>query len=454
MTYRELLKLYKQGKLEDSTNKQIEAEIEKQDAISEFLYEEGAIPDFSDLESGQDYFDDLNDKKQWTERQNSKTEDNVEKQSENRIIEKSKSAGDSRNQQEDEFNRQFIKEIQRFIRRAFIKMGLAVGVVVLAVVLSAVFILPKAVSEFYYNPNEAAGQYEEMTTTRMNLDLSVYSELFLPGNHRDQVSAVSRGYGEYDIVIPQTSSWTGKFTSVSGRLVRGKLTLYDNNVLSRPIMQFYLPGNEDAWVAWEVDENGKETKMDTEARKEASIQDSKETIADYNDNDWYLAYVSINDIMDYKDFIEWFQNLSNQKELEWGALWCAVHTEDEDGYCVEPNIGFCPLPSGMSVSWDREKYPHLSLLDNSDLSHVAEANDEETMQTHFTSMLSYIQDHDDILSMMGQTTDSPNRYQDMINFVQKNGLKIHGFAVSAKKKALLELYKEDVVSYIQTTPQN
>ena len=142
-----------------------------------------------------------------------------------------------------------------------------------------------------------------MTTTRMNLDLSVYSELFLPGNHRDQVSAVSRGYGEYDIVIPQTSSWTGKFTSVSGRLVRGKLTLYDNNVLSRPIMQFYLPGDEDAWASWEVDENGKETKMDTEARKEASIQDSKETIADYNDNDWYLAYVSINDIMDYKDFI-------------------------------------------------------------------------------------------------------------------------------------------------------
>lgn len=51
MTYRELLKLYKQGKLEDSAKKQIEAEIEKQDAISEFLYEEGEIPGFSDLES-------------------------------------------------------------------------------------------------------------------------------------------------------------------------------------------------------------------------------------------------------------------------------------------------------------------------------------------------------------------------------------------------------------------
>ena len=454
MTYRELLNLYKQGKLDDVRKKEVEAAIEKQDAISEFLYEEGAIPDFSDLESGQECFDDSNDKNQLTEQQDNKAEDNVEKQSKNQIIEKSKSDGDSRDQQEDEFNRQFIKEIQHSIRRAFIKMGLAVGAAVLAVVLCAAFILPKAVSKFYYDPNEIAGKYEDMITTRMELDLSVYSELFLPGNHRDQVNAVPRGYGEYDIVIPQTTSWTGRSTSVSGRLVRGKLTLYDNNILSRPIMQFYLPGDEDAWAAWEVDENGKETKMDTEARKQESIQYSKEEIAGYNDNDWYLAYVSINDIMDYKDFIEWFQKLSDQKELEWGALWCAVHTEDEDGYLVEPDIGFCPLPSGMSISWDREKYPYLSLLDNSDLSHVAEANDEETMQTHFISMLSYIRDHDEILSMMGQTTDSPNRYQDMIDYVKKNGLKIHGFAVSAKKKALLELYREDVVSYIQTVPQN
>ena len=51
MTYRELLNLYKQGKLDDVRKKEVEASIEKQDAISEFLYEEGEIPEFSDLES-------------------------------------------------------------------------------------------------------------------------------------------------------------------------------------------------------------------------------------------------------------------------------------------------------------------------------------------------------------------------------------------------------------------
>ena len=407
MTYRELLQLYKQGKLDMEKKKQVEAEIEKQDAISEFLYEEGDIPDFSDLENGEDCFNNLDDKNQKAEWQDSKIDGNIEKRQ-----------GNLKSKREDDF------------------------------------ILPKAVSKFYYDPNEAAGAYEGMTTTRMSLDLSVYSELYLPGNYRDQVNAVSRGYGEYDIVIPQTYTWTGKFTSVSGRLVRGKLTLYDNNILSRPALMFYLPGDENAWEAWETDENGKETKVDTEARKQESIQYSKEEISGYNDNDWYTAYVSINELMDYKDFIDWFEKLSDKKDLEWGNLWCAVHTEEEDGYCGEPNIGCCPYASGSGMSWDKDKYPYLSLLDNADAYNEAEVTDADAMQTHFTSMLSYMQDHDDILSMMGQSTDYQEDYQNMIDYVKKSGLKIHGFAISTKKKTLLELYKEDVVSYIQTTPQN
>lgn len=443
MTYRELLQLYKQGKLDMEKKKQVEAEIEKQDAISEFLYEEGDIPDFSDLENGEACFNNLDDKNQKAEWQDSKIDGNIEKRQ-----------GNLQSKREDDFNEQFMKEIRHSIRKAFIKMGTIVGAVVLIFVLCAVFILPKAVSKFYYDPNEAAGAYEGMTTTRMSLDLSVYSELYLPGNYRDQVNAVSRGYGEYDIVIPQTYTWTGKFTSVSGRLVRGKLTLYDNNILSRPALMFYLPGDENAWEAWETDENGKETKVDTEARKQESIQYSKEEISGYNDNDWYTAYVSINELMDYKDFIDWFEKLSDKKDLEWGNLWCAVHTEEEDGYCSEPNIGFCPYASGSGMSWDKDKYPYLSFLDNADAYNEAKVTDADAMQTHFTSMLSYMQDHDDILSMMGQSTDYQEDYQNMIDYVKKNGLKIHGFAISTKKKTLLELYKEDVVSYIQTTPQN
>ena len=115
MTYRELLNLYKQGKLDDVRKKEVEASIEKQDAISEFLYEEGEIPEFSDLES-----------------ENAENPENEEWLS------------GQKNNQKDEINRQFIKEIRWSIRKTFIKMGIIVGVAVLVIVLCAVFILPKA----------------------------------------------------------------------------------------------------------------------------------------------------------------------------------------------------------------------------------------------------------------------------------------------------------------------
>ena len=111
MTYRELLNLYKQGKLDDVRKKEVEAAIEKQDAISEFLYEEGEIPEFSDLES-----------------ENAENPENKEW------------LAGQKNNQKDEINRQFIKEIRWSIRKAFIKMGMIVGVAVLVIVLCAVFI--------------------------------------------------------------------------------------------------------------------------------------------------------------------------------------------------------------------------------------------------------------------------------------------------------------------------
>lgn len=417
MTYRELLRLYKEGQLDEETRKKIASDIERQDAISEYLYEEGEIPGLDDLEPEKSDIFSETDKEQKIE------------------------------------NDRFIKEIRKAVRRAFVKTGIVVGGVILVVILGAVSVLPRAVSALFYDPNEVAGKSAEnadIKTTRMSLDLSVYSELFLAGNRRDQVNAVDRGYGVYDITIPQTVSRTGKFTSVSGKLVRGKLTLYDNNVLQLPAWHFYLPGDEEAWEAWEVDSDGIETKIDGKERKKASIQASKEEIEQYNDTDWYTAYVSLDKIVDYKEFILWAEAFSKKKNMDLGDLWCAVYT---DTY-MNANIGFVPEPSGSSMNWDREKYPYLSLLDDHDIYETIDETDEKIMETHYISLLSYLEDHDDIIKMMDGTEDFADECQNMITYVKKNGLKIQGFAASVQKETLLELYKEDLVDYIDTQPQS
>ena len=54
MTYRELLELYKAGELELEQRKRIEKDIEKQEAISDYLYEQEGIPSLEDIFAEED----------------------------------------------------------------------------------------------------------------------------------------------------------------------------------------------------------------------------------------------------------------------------------------------------------------------------------------------------------------------------------------------------------------
>ena len=49
MTYRELIELYKAGELELEQQKKIEQDIERQEAIGDYLYEKEEIPELGDV---------------------------------------------------------------------------------------------------------------------------------------------------------------------------------------------------------------------------------------------------------------------------------------------------------------------------------------------------------------------------------------------------------------------
>ena len=44
----------------------------------------------------------------------------------------------------------------------------------------------------------------------------------------------AKGYGNYNITVNQTSSFTGSLTDVSGEITRGELRYYDNNIFKKP----------------------------------------------------------------------------------------------------------------------------------------------------------------------------------------------------------------------------
>lgn len=398
MTYKEKLKLYQQGKLSETEKAELEKEIEKQDAISEYLYEESC----GDL--GNDFME---------EQTSEETE-----------------------------SKNFAEMIERSIRKAFVKLGVVVGVVVLVISLSVIFLLPNVVSLFYYNPNKTVGTEQEsgISTSQMSLDLSVYTELFVPGEHRNYVQASGRGYGVYDIFIPGIiADNDNRFHSVGGRLERGELMLYDSDIFRKPASNAFLFPPEVTGTGFSM--------TDTDGKpigSAGSVEEARKQIENLDENQWYLGYVSLSEILSYEDFYR----LISGMDLTWQDLWCAVYTENEHGDLIEANMGFCPFASGMCVDWDREKYPVLSLLDNQK---QYDASDAEQMKQHFISLLSYLSDHEEIVPMMeGKEKGKKDAavYRKMMESVEKDGLKLYGFAITAQKKDLEKLFDDPRVSYI------
>jgi len=405
MTYRELIKMYKEGSLNEEQTAKVEKDIERQEAISEYLFDEGEIPGVDSLISGNSYERELFS----------------EESPESKI---------------DEDEMKFAKIIRASIRKAFIKMGVIVSGVVLTIVLFVIFALPKLVDLFYYNPAEIVGEHDSIETNRLSLDLTVYSEFYLPESYREQVVVEEEGFGEYDINIMQTSSHTHTFTNVGGKIERNKLTMYDTNLLNRPIGNAFVPvlaGVEPGLSAMGA---------------AGSPEDAKDALKNLKDDEYYTAYVTLSEVMDYESFVKWCED-----NPEAAPNWCAIARKVANGFVINEHIGFI-MSSSCSCIIHEEKYPYLTQWDivtaedvmkNSNLSELF-YTPEEIMRTHAASMLRYMAEQKTFNKMMGCEVD----YSGFADNVEENGLNIYGFVMNGQKENIIEVSNFDKVSYVYT----
>lgn len=407
MKYRKLLELYKAGQLTEAQSRTIEDDIEKQEAISEYLAEaeealEIELPEISEDSSAAD----------------------------------------------------FAKEIQRSIRKAFLKLGIVILSLTLIITLFIQFALPDIVSSFYYQPDQIIGKTEFSETNRISSDIAVYTELAIPGYQRDTVRVTDRGYGNYDITINQTSTLTNRFSDLSGKIEKGKLTLYSNSFLRPPAVNTF------GWFdANRTDESSKfsakkklsEILPAADVKNDRSI--SRDEVSKMNSGDLYLAYITLDRQMPYEDFIRW----TTEHISYTGNLWCAPRTSGSD---YPANLGFYYNPSSsQDLSWDHKAYPNLFTWDTgSDMTDTDvdalrdKMGTEDFMKTHFTSMLRYIADNDEFRGLLDSASlEISTDCNQAAEYVEKNGLLIYGFAAVVKKEDAQRILKADNTYSISVT---
>lgn len=489
MTFHEMLEKYKDGTLGEEERVALEREIEKYEAISDYLMETEEIPElaevFGELEKEGADNGNPDSRNQNDGKRNSRNQNDGKRNSGNQ------NDGNQNGWKQDHTGKradvQFVEVVNRSIRRAFRRLASAVLALTLAVVLFLQFCLPRIVSSFYYDPSKDTGAGQN----QMSMDLAVYSELFWPGRNRTQVNAEAKGYGKYDISIPQTVSYNRSFTNVSGEIVRGKLKLYDTNVLKAPtgncfawfqatgdlsrlLTEIWGDGDADA----EAKEDTTEEAADTGAEeKTAGIgdddtveiynvcaagtrQQARETLESLSDTEKYIGCVSLNRMMGYEDFMEW---LDSQEEL--GNVWCAVKTNDPAEFIDEEtgsteqifradNIGFvCDPAQSTAFIWDEERYPELFLwntpltedggITGEEGSGWREAEKklktEENARQHFISLLTYMADQEEFLDMMQTGEGQREELLSAADYVRENGVTVYGFAAVMDKETALKL---------------
>lgn len=392
MTYRELISMYKDGRLDDADRARVAGDIERQEAISEYLFDE-EVPELTDIGGTKET------------PQASEAAD----------------AGD------------FTAMVRKTIRRAFLKMGIIVGAVLIAVLLLIQFVLPGAVSGMYYQPDKKVGDINQMT-----LDMSVYSETFMPMHKVDNVTVTSHGYGKYDVDMSQSAyvSGTGR-VNVSGTVTRNSLRLFKPGALATTAYRSYWGCSD-----WDT---GKTMKQNIDAanrnkKNGSGYIDYRESRKEALDNikalpesdKSYAVFVDLNKIMKYGDL---------KKQFPEEEVWLAVQTSEK----ITQEIGFTDSGYGAALFADNKDYPLLTTGDIYSFSkkHGRELAEKE-WETHFTSMIRYLSGQNEFQAMMSNQI-SQKKADSYCSYVRKHGLRVYGFAAVMTRSEMLSLMKNSNV---------
>ena len=422
MTYRQILDEYKKNALPEEKQKEVAADIEKHEAISDYLYEESEIPDINEA------FSEPN-------------ENTCGCNGSGCDPGPAGSITDGAQRAED-----FTAVVNRSIRKAFIKLGITVFAAAAVLILFVQFILPGIVDNFYYDPTERVSQpTDSFIENRMSRDIGTYTELVMPETHRTDVTAESLGYGKYNISIHQNLSYTGFFSTATGEVTRGKLRLFNEDILRKPT------GNAFGWSQIDVDfKNGEyPTKSLTELYKitdermkndgeegeimhgaAGSPERSLETIKGLRDDMPYYAYVTFERMLDFSQ-VEKIIDLADK---------------DDDFMITEPWLAVDTYP--RSNAPDGSSYEYIATLPKigfivQDQDNISE--NEELQQKHFTDMLDYMAEQTDFLKMFDE---DPQTFADASQLIKKNGLHIYGMGCTVSKSTMLKLMEFDNVREI------
>ncbi len=391
MGYKEKLKSFAEGKLEGREKEKVESDIDRQRAIGDYL-EESTDGDIFEV-----------------------SKDNDEKHAEE--------------------DGEFSKLVQKAVSRKLKRFGIWTGAIVLAIALFLMFGLSPLMDVIYYDPGTALPE-PDSTYSSIDVPLSVYTELHCPGKYFGGTVVEDEGFARYKIEL--TFITPG----------------YSSNFFARQVYQFVIDKGETHINGPDWRESGPRPFF---SRSGFGQDDTLEIASKANAAklDKLPETAMVTAALTFRDDLS-LGAVNGFRSDETMVTFIAIKTREEDAdYPTAGNFGIAPNWGLSTIDNNEllEEYPHLFLggIDETDIRFTVSGwkgtPDTGIWETHFKSMLKYMNDQKEFRQVIGYNEYQSYQYDyaSALKYTQENGVKTYGVIVYGPVEEILRMAKDDRV---------
>lgn len=322
--------------------------------------------------------------------------------------------------------------VKRSVNKKLRKVILLSVCIVFLILLTIKYIISPIVSSCYYNPSQkTVGKYQN----DLFFDLRVFTELNLPGYAIRTVSSEGLGFGEYNIYFERFNLFNHESKDVNVKIKR--------NLKIGSFQDFFARDNFGFMDITQPNSNMQEFHK---VWNERYINNLKALNP--------VSYVSCNIVFKEDISIKEFDELRNKYGDKINFKWVGVRTESKNKP-VNYLSGFNPNFNDTAVSGDsadKVKYPYLQLVDymgDKEAMNKFNGSFVDAYSKHFISMLKYMNDRKKAVIALDNNSTKVEYYSNALNYVQNNGINIHGVLIYAEAKDLLDLLSNEEVNSIE-----
>lgn len=381
MNYKDLLDRYKKGQVTEEERQLIEQELEKQEALEEYLSEafDEKINHISGISS-------------------------------------------------DEIHDTETTRLKKSVNNKLRKVILASVSIVMALLISIFLIISPLIDSLYYNPNEiTVGKVDN----DISFDIYAISELNMPGLNPSTVSVEKRGFAEYNVMYSYLNVFNDESYDVNHKMKRSKITSshWDYGLKSNMFQSIRNPGFY---------------KINFEDSKQKVLDHIKElnpisyvSVEILFENDLSMEELYNLELKYPRVEFEWAGIRTNMANINSNELIGIQLMNSKRGSVLKGDEQIKnKYPAFFMIDW---------LVKPIGWQGVDYSMEAQAYEHHYMDLLEYVSDREDAIKVLEQRDGKDEFYRLALEYAKENGVKTYGVLAYGESKDLIEIADNKII---------